>query len=407
MFETPGPLNHVPMSDRTESRAALGAVRVLDLVDERGIYGVKLLADLGADVVRVEPPGGDPLRKRGPFHAGAGGERHSLWYAFFGSNRRFATLDLATNTGRRQLRKLTQWADVIVDSGGLLEGGLEPDSLLGEKPALVIVEVSSFGPEGPWKDYLAPDLVAGALGGFCATTGDVDTPPLKGYGELNFVVSGSYTAIAALSALRHARETGEGQVVEVRVHEAIASCLEQVFMWLWYHEHLPMAEGPVLQRRGSLHWTNAFQVVPAKGGSIMVTPTPKPEAQLAWLAEEGAQQDLLDPKWQQPEQVFQLLEALLNAMREWVATKQVEEFFFAAQERHSPYGWVLPLDRIATNPQLEARDWWTEYRLGGNSVRGPGAPYRLSETPWREPRPQTEPGSDTATVLSEIGWDDE
>ncbi len=394
------------MTNSAEPNAALEAVRVLDLVDERGIYGVKLLADLGADVVRVEPPGGDPLRKRGPFRTGSGAD-HSLWHAFFASNRRFAALDHTTETGRRQLRKLAEWADVIVDSGTLHEAGLEPDSLLEAKPALVIVRVSSFGLEGPWKDYLAPDLVAGALGGFCATTGDVDTSPLNGYGELNFVVSGSYTAIAALSALRHARETGEGQVVEARVHEAIASCLEQVFMWLWYHERLPMADGPVLPRRGSLHWTNAFQVVPAKGGSIMVTPAPKPDAQLAWLAEEGAQQDLLDPKWQEPENLFGMLEAIMNAMREWVATKQVEEFFFAAQERRSPYGWVLPLDKVATNPQLEARDWWSEYPLGGDPVRGPGAPYRLSATPWREPRPQAGPGGDTAAVLAEIGWDDE
>ena len=395
------------MTDSAEPRAALDAVRVLDLVDERGIYGVKLLADLGADVVRVEPPEGDPLRERGPFRTGPGAADHSLWYAFYASNRKFAALDHATETGRRQLRKLVEWADVIVDSGTLQEAGLEPNSVLEAKPALVIVSVSSFGLKGPWKDYLAPDLVAGALGGVCATTGDVDTPPLKGYGELNFVVSGCYTAIAALSALRHARETGEGQVVEAPVHEAIASCLEQVFMWLWYHERLPMAEGPVLQRRGSLHWTNAYQVVPAKGGSIMVTPTPRPDAQVAWLAEEGAQQDLLDPKWQEPENLFPMLEAIMNAMREWVATKQVEEFFFAAQERHSPYGWVLALDRVATNPQLEARDWWAEYRLGGEAVRGPGAPYRLSGTPWREPRPQTGPGSDTAAVLAEIGWDEE
>ena len=297
---------------------------------------------------------------------------------------------------------------MIVDSGTLQEAGLEPNSVLEAKPALVIVSVSSFGLKGPWKDYLAPDLVAGALGGVCATTGDVDTPPLKGYGELNFVVSGCYTAIAALSALCHARETGEGQVVEAPgprgnriVPRAGASCGSGITSGCQWRR------ARFCQRRGSLHWTNAYQVVPAKGGSIMVTPTPRPDAQVAWLAEEGAQQDLLDPKWQEPENLFPMLEAIMNAMREWIATKQVEEFFFAAQERHSPYGWVLALDRVATNPQLEARDWWAEYRLGGVAVRGPGAPYRLSGTPWREPRPQTGPGSDTAAVLAEIGWDEE
>ncbi len=395
------------MTDPTEPDTALGSVRVLDLVDERGIYGVKLLADLGADVVRVEPPGGDPLRGRGPFKGEAPGPERSLWHAFFASNRRFITLDAATDAGRTQLGRLARWADIIVDSGVLARAGLQPRDLLDEKPALVIVNVSSFGPDGPWKDYLAPDLVAGALGGFCATTGDVDTPPLKGYSELNFVVSGAYTAIAALAGLRHARETGEGQLIETHVHEAIASCLEHVLMWLWYHERLPMAKGPVLRRRGSLHWTNGYQVVPAKGGWIMVTPAPNGEAQIAWLAEEGAQQDLLDEKWEQPEHRVHMLEHILDVMRPWVAAKQVEEFFFAAQERHTPYGWVLPLERLASNPQLEARSWWTDYSVEGEAIRGAGAPYRLEGTPWREPRPYAGPGADSEEVLAAIGWDDE
>lgn len=394
------------MTDATQP-GALATVRVLDLVDERGIYGVKLLADLGADVIRVEPPGGDPLRARGPFKDDSPGPTRSLWHAFFASNRKFVSVDLSKEPGRRRLEQLARWADVIVDSGTLAEAGIESRALLDEKPRLVIISVSSFGAAGPWKDYLAPDLVAGALGGFCATTGDVDTPPLKGYGELNFMVSGAYAAIAALAALRHARETGEGQLVEAPVHEAIASCLEQVFMCLWYHEQLPMEHEAVLPRRGSLHWTNLFQVVAAKNGSIMVTPAPDPDAQIAWLAEEGAHQDLLDEKWEKPENRDRLVDHIMEVMRSWVATKPVEEFFFVAQERHVPYGWVLPIDKVAANPQLDARSWWTEYRVDADTLRGPGAPYRLSETPWRNPRPYLGPGADTDDVLAALGWDDD
>lgn len=385
---------------------ALSGVRVVDLADERGIYGTKLLADLGADVIRVEPPGGDALRRRGPFKDDVPGPTNSLWHAFFASNRRFATVDVTSAEGREQLGRLIERADVVVDSGMLAEARIDTDTLLERQPSLVVVSVSSFGATGPWRDYLAPDLVAGALGGVSATTGDVDTPPLKLFGELNFMVSGSYVAIAALAALRHVRESGEGQVVEASVHEALASCLEHVLMWYWHSDNIRGATANVLPRRGSLHWSGAYQVMQAKGGSIMVTPTPDFQKQLAWLAEEGVQEDLLDEKYGDPENVVELIQRTMDVLRKWVAMKDVEPFFFEAQERHAPYGWVMPPQRVAENPQLEARDWWVEYELGGTSVRGPGPPYRFSETPWSMRRPYGAPGSDTEAVLAEIGWND-
>ena len=363
---------------------ALDGVRVLDLTDERAIYGAKLLADLGADVVRPEParcmkdpPEGDPLRKRGPFRAG-----QSLWHAFFASNRRFVPLDADTPEGERTLARLFAEADVALVCGAPF--AVHAEAARQRHPHLVVVDVSSFGPNGPWRDSLAPDLVAGALGGAVATTGDVDTPPLKTFGELNFVLSGAYAAIAALAGLRHVREGGGGQRVDVSVHECIASCLEHVFMWYWYHERMPKAATAALPRRGSLHWSNAYCVMPAKGGAIMVTPTPNIDNQLVWLVEDEAHEDLLDPAYQEPGNRRAFINRLMEVLRGWVSEQDVEALFFAAQERHAPYGWVLPVDKVAQNPQLQARDWWTCYPLaGGDSVRGPGAPYRFSATPWR------------------------
>lgn len=383
----------------------LAGVKILDCTDERGIYGAKLLADLGAEVVRPEPPGGDPLRHRGPYIDDVPGPTNSLWHAFFASNRRFATIDTASGAGRDQLRRLVRWADVVFDSGALAAAEIDVEAELERRPELVVVRVSSFGPEGPWRDYLAPDLVASALGGFAATTGDADTPPLKGFGELAFMEAGGYAAIAALAALHHVRETGEGQIVDVPVHECIASCLEHVFMWYWYHEQLPQALGPVLPRRGSLHWSNAYLVMQARGGSIMITPTPDLQRQLAWLAEEGAIEDLLDEKYMQPENIPLLIRRVMEVLSSWVATKDVESFFHEAQERHAPYGWVLPPERVAHNPQLEARQWWTPYKLGDHTTRGPGPPYHFSDTPWSM-GPYGPPGHDTATVLAAIGWED-
>ena len=365
-------------------RSALEAIRVLDLTDERGLYGAKLLADMGADVVRPEPSDGDPLRQRGPFAETPQGKQ-SLWHLFFASNRRTVALDLTVAADQSRLATLVDEADIVLACAGAF--AVEASSLAEarqRRPELVVVEMSSFGPEGPWRDFQAPDLVAGALGGAIATTGDADTPPLKTFGELNFVLSGTYLAIAALAAMYRRRQTGSGANGHISAHECIASCLEHVLMWYWYHDRLPNAAGPVLERRGSLHWSNAYVVMPAKGGSIMVTPTPNFDNQLVWLIEKEAQQDLLDEKYQDPDNRRGFISRVMQVLREWVATQDVEALFFEAQQRHSPYGWVLPVEKVAENPQLAARDWWQPYlTVNGEAVRGPGAPYHFSDTPWR------------------------
>lgn len=390
-----------------DPEGALAGVRVIDLLDERGIYGGKLLADLGADVIRVEARGGDPLRRRGPFAASG----DSLWHAYYASNRRFVTIDATTDGGRASLVALCGGADVVLDAGALATAGVDEGALLRDHPALVVVSLTSFGREGPWADYLAPDLVAAALGGVAATTGDVDTPPLRGFGEMTFAAPGAYVAIAALAALRHARESGGGQRVDLSVHETLASCLEHVLMWLWYHDRLPMALGPVLPRRGSLHWSDAYEVMNARDGAIMVTITPDPQALLAWLVEEGAQQDLLDERYLDPTGARPITGRFMEVLKDWVATKHVEPFFFESQARHHPFGWVLPPDRLADNPHLEARGWWVEHTLpAGDVVRGPGVPYHLSETPIAAPgaaAPAAQADGDAAAdaVLREIGWD--
>ncbi|MDK1023928.1 MAG: CaiB/BaiF CoA-transferase family protein [Gammaproteobacteria bacterium] len=388
----------------TDSKGALAGVHILDLTDERGIYGAKLLADLGADVVRPEPLDGDPLRKRGPHQAGTPEGTTSLWHAFFASNRRFFAVDPSSDEGSEQLRRLVERADIVLAcdrSFGVDAADLNAAQT--RRPELIVVDTTSFGRDGPWSEYLAPDLVAGALGGFCATTGDVDTPPLKGFGELNFMVSGAYIAIAALGALYHVRQTKVGQRVEVSVHECIASCLEQVFMCYWYDDLLPTTI-PGLPRRGSLHWSNGYAVMQAQGGAIMVTPTPDLETQLLWLVQEDAHEDLLDEKYADPENLVETVQRVMEVLRKWVSTREVEELFFEAQSRHSPYGWVLPIEKVAENPQLKARDWWVSYSMGGVETTGPGAPYRFSETPWSL-GPYGGPGADGESILADIGWE--
>ena len=427
----------------SDSRGPLRDVRIVDLTDERGIYGAKLLADLGADVVRPEPPDGDPLRRRGPHLAalsrgarggtpretalsrgarggtpretapsrvaqgGALGGKDapekptSLWHAFFASSRRFFSVDLDSEEGNAQLDALIDRAHIALCCAGAFGAERERlDAAMSRRPELVVLEVSSFGEAGPWRDYLAPDIVATALGGAAATTGDVDTPPLKAFGEAAFMLSGVYVAIGALAALHHARESETGQRVHIPVHECIASSLEHVLMWYWYHDRLPMAEGPVLERRAGLHWTNNFQTMPGRDGCIFVTAAPNRDAQLAWLIEEDAAGDLWDPKYEDPDNREEFTAALMQRLREWVATRDVEPLFWEGQARGLAYGLVVPIEGVADNPHLKARDWWVDYLA---AIRGPGAPYHFGDTPWSI-GPYGDIESDTGAVLSEIGW---
>ena len=168
----------------------------------------------------------------------------------------------------------------------------------------------------------------------------------------------------------------------------------------WYGE--AMGRGRILPRQGGTHWSMAFTVMPAQGGAIMATPLPDFDAQLAWLVEEDAHQDLLDEKYSKPENLPLYIGRLMQVMRDWIADQDPEVLFHRAQERHAPYGWVQPIERLGDNPQLEARGWWTPYQVGHDTVTGPGAPYNLSATPWvhRDPAPVT-----AAAVLADLGWE--
>ena len=382
----------------------LSQVKILDLTDERGVYGAKMLADLGADVVRPESSSGDPLRERGPFTDNEDGSKSSLWHAFFCSSRRSICLDLASKKGKEQLKLLGARSDIILtcpNSFGVTE--LQEILKTDTHSELVIIDTCSFRPDCEWSEYLAPDLVAGALAGQLATTGDADTQPLKNFGELNFMVSGAYTAIAALAALYERRESGSGQKVEVSVHECIASCLEHVFMFYWYPEIFDRPSGNVLPRRGALHWSDAYDVMNGKNGSLMVTPTPDFDHQLLWMIEENIHDDLIDPKYLEPENLKSRIDKTMSQLRQWVSTKDAKDLFFEAQERHMPYGLVLPLEKVAENPQLVARNWFSKYQVGSATTEITGAPYHFSDTPWQLKEYQAVNANQTE-ILDELGW---
>lgn len=382
---------------------ALADVRVIDLTDERGIYGTKLLADLGAQVLRPETSAGDPLRQRGPFFNTNSGPI-SLWHSFFASSRSFVSVDQDDLNETQALQQLCESANLIcLCKSNPTADLVDLAKAKAANPGLVVVKLSSFGTQGPWSDFLAPDIVAGALGGAAATTGDIDTPPLKNFGELNFMISGAYAAIAGLSALYSQRKTGLGQTAQLSVHECITSCLEHVFMFYFYQQSLNRPEGRVLPRRGALHWSDAYGVMQGKNGCIMATPAPNFENQLMWLIEEDRHEDLIDPKYMEPENLRLRTLRTMDIMSRWIADKDVEALFHEAQSRHAPYGWVLPVEKVAENPQLQARHWYVPYPIDDTKVTSPGAPYHFSKTPWQL-QPYQSKAQPIGDLAEQIDW---
>ena len=136
---------------------ALQGVKILDLTDERVIYGAKLLADLGADVVRPEPPAGDPLRSRGPFAE----DDTSLWHLFFASNRRFISLDMNSSTDRNILQQLGTHSDIVLAQDGGFSDYFDAAEARQHNSRLIVIDTTSFGREGPWSQFKAPDLKIG------------------------------------------------------------------------------------------------------------------------------------------------------------------------------------------------------------------------------------------------------
>ena len=214
----------------SDTPGALSGVRVLDLTHHvAGPYCTKLLADFGAEVVKIERPGvGDAARRFGPF---AGDDPHpdkSLLFAYLNTSKKSVTLDLKSPTGRRIFHRLLSETDILIEGFSprvMPTLGLRFDRLAERYPGLVVVSISNFGQTGPYRDYRATDMIEYALGGLMYILGSYDRPPLKHAFRQAQFKAGTNAASAALIAFTHVQMTGEGQQVDVSIQESIASGL--------------------------------------------------------------------------------------------------------------------------------------------------------------------------------------
>ena len=383
---------------------ALAGIRVLDLSRILGgPYCGQILGDHGADVLKVEPPGGDDTRTWGPpFRDGVASYYHGL-----NRNKRVQHLDLTLPADREKLLALVAEADVLIENfrPGAMEGwGLGPDALQAANPALVMLRISGYGQTGPYRDRPGFGVVAEAMGGLRHLTGEPGRVPVRVGVSIGDTLASLHGVIGILMALQHRHATvstaypkGRGQVIDVALYEAVFNCMESL---------LPeySAFGAVREAAGSalpgIAPTNAYRcadgyvLIAGNGDSIFKRlmqcigrPDLAADPQLADNTGRVAQVALLD-----------------GAIGDWAAGRTVAEVLAALEAAHVPAGRIYTVADIAADPHYAARGMLLPTRLDdGSEVLLPGFVPKLSATPAGHRRNAPALGADTDAVLREVG----
>jgi len=287
----------------------LSGLRVLELADEKGQFCGKLMGDLGADVIKIEPRGGQNTRSVGPFYKDIPHPDRSLSFWHYNTSKRGITLNLESTEGRELFLRLTATADIVLETfppGYLPALGLGYKDLAAGNPGLVVCSLTPFGQTGPWRDYLTCDLAHLAAGGQMASSGydsdDVaDAPPIAPGGGNAWHIGSHYAYMGIMAALFYRDTTGEGQYIDASVHEACALTTEGAIA-------IYLSTGEVVQRHTGRHASPdnsvKIQLPTQDGGWVNVTRSgsalnPARLRRLAeWMDEHGLAQDLLDEKYQ-------------------------------------------------------------------------------------------------------------
>ncbi len=370
----------------------LDSCRVLDLADEKGLLCGKILGDLGADVIKVEPPGGGSSRKIGPFYHDEPDADKSLFWLAYNSNKRGITLDIASFDGKELLRRLVKTADFVIESfapGYLDKLGLGYASLSEINPRIIMASITPFGQTGPGKDLKADDLVCWAMGGQAYLSGDPDRAPLQ-VGLPQAFLNGAIQAAAAMMIAHYDREmSGAGQYIDVSTQEAVMSTLMNARQY-WEISGISLkrsgcyrqgySEGALI--RAIWQCRDGFVNLTIMGGSnapITIVPLVK------WMQEEGAADEfLLSRDWNQFDPVTatqDLYDRIERPVARFLLRYTAVELYEQAVKRSFILYPVYHAGDIVADPQLSARGYFehVDYPGLGTELVCPGAFFKSSE----------------------------
>jgi benzylsuccinate CoA-transferase BbsE subunit len=376
---------------------ALTGLRVLDLSGHRAQFCARLLADMGADVIKIEPPAGDDARRIGPFLDDLPHRDRSLFFWFYNLNKRSLTLDLNHSRGADIFLQLARSADVVIESfapGTLDRLGLSWEVLHRENPALVLCSIAPFGQTGPYRDFVADDTVLTALGGMLYVNGFPNHAPVRPLGLQAYHSSAYFGAIAVMLALLARDASAEGQWIDLSMQEATAAAVEHVAGGYFERNE---AE----PRRGTLHWSRFFRVGKCRDGYIMHCTLGDWTSLIEWVKSDGKGADLDAPDYQQPMYRYLMAEHIFEVLDDWVKDYPRDELLERAQLLRQPYATVRPPEALFDDEQLIDRGFFVEVEHPelGRRFRYPGAPYLFNGTPWRVTRRPPLTGEHTGEIL--------
>ena len=399
----------------TQSTNALDGLRVLEISALAGAVAGRVLADLGAEVIKIEPEGGEPFRRSLPLVPTGMGEESAAWLAF-NHGKKSVTLALETEAGREGFAALCVGTDIVVcDWERLALDQMDRLSALARKanPALIWTEILPFGRGRPYERYAATDTTLQALGGHLYLNGDVDRPPVRISVPVGSIQGGAEAASAALMAYYHCLTTGEGQRVDISVQECIVwTLLNSTMAWqiLGLNE---MRGGAIRKERANRFFTRL--VWETRDGFIFFGPVgggggaarEKSYAALThWMAEEGFTDDILSRHdWNGDGQFFipqEDYDAVTQVIMAFIRTKTTDELMERAVRERILLAPISSVQGVFENPQFRARGLFRQLRDEdrGLSVELPSLWANLSATPLLPPRPAPKPGADTSTLLS-------
>lgn len=421
----PGTRSGATSQAEPQSAGALAGLRVVELSNERCAWAGKLLADMGADVILVEPPMGDPARRYGPFLEDEPGADRSLHWWHHQTSKRGIVLDLETESGRRTLRQLVATADVFLEAempGVLAAKGLDHPELCAAHPRLVYCSITPFGRSGPRKDELATDLTILAAGGPVWMNGydDHRIAPMRGLGGQGYAIGCHYAVLSVLTAILWRTVSGEGQHVDVSLHAAANVTTEAgSYVWLVAQETVQRQTG----RHAGQVPSMPSQMKCADGRYVNTGVPPRKPAEFArtleWLRSLGLEEKLPEAvflqvgadlesidlsKIGQDDQVTAVFGAGREALCLIARHVTAHEFFLGAQRAGLAVGAILSPEEAYEDEHFRARGMQTvvEHPEHGKRFRYPGAPYAFEKGAWRISRRAPRLGEHTDEVLAEI-----
>ena len=381
----------------------LDDLRVLEIADESGEYAGRLLAGMGAEVVKVEPPGGAPSRRIGPFLGDQPHPDRSLHFWHHNVGKRAATIALDVAAGRALLARLATTCDVVLAAGAaatLAARGLADGALLRRaNPGLILATITPFGLDGPWRDRPATDLTLMALGGSMAVCGyGLDEPPLACGGWQAYQTACVYALHGVMGAVLARDRDGRGQDVEVSVHEASTSITEwHIPQYVFAGQVSPRAVLGLQFQAADGVWVST--IVPEFFGPHVVPRL------LELLSEDGLDGPLRDPTLAAPTERRRFYERVAEALAAYCARHPADEVYRAGQRRGFPWAPIRTQDESLDDAHLHDRGFWVPVHhpeLGRDFLYA-GAPFIAPASPWRFARRPPLLGEHTAEVLAAAG----